>query len=104
MASVGVFFRNIDARVSVLQDLIGTLEHVVFARAGHPALDDWGLDAWLAYPHIIANTDALPTAPYGVMRSIIKHHGTDPDPGRRWFHSIAHDSLRRTFNHRFAPS
>ena len=156
-----VFFRNIDARTSVNQDPIGALEHVVFARAGHPALDDWGLDAWLAYPHIrirmvggpspvsvgasesnlrrksgpvvpsflmtppiIANTDALLTAPYGVLRSIINHHdivvrpcptsiddihltlfsGTDLDPARRWFHSIAPDTLSRTFNHRFAPS
>lgn len=25
----------------------------VFARPDHPALENWGLDAWLAYPHVV---------------------------------------------------
>lgn len=150
-----LFFRNIDTGSDITNDPICTMKHVVFARQGHPALKNWGLDAWLAYPHIrirmvggpspvsmrladnklqrragpvvssflmtppiIVNTNALLTAPYGVMRRIVQHHdivarpcpipvadiklslfssSKDMDPARKWFHRITHQVLQETF-------
>jgi DNA-binding transcriptional LysR family regulator len=31
---------------------LGALDWVVYARRGHPAVGDWGLRAWAAYPHV----------------------------------------------------
>ncbi|MEL6179550.1 MAG: LysR family transcriptional regulator [Myxococcota bacterium] len=35
---------------------LASLPWVVFARRGHPAVDRWGLDAWLQYRHIRIRT------------------------------------------------
>lgn len=47
-----------------------------FVRAGHPALDDWGPEAWATYPHVqvsIANA----------ARNPIDRRSRDPAPDRR---------------------
>ena len=38
------------------QKRVAELDWAVYARAGHPALRDWGLDAWRAYPHVRIRT------------------------------------------------
>lgn len=35
------------------EELIGTWPWRVYARAGHPAFDDWSAEAWAAYPHVV---------------------------------------------------
>jgi DNA-binding transcriptional LysR family regulator len=34
-------------------DDLGLLKWVVFARRGHPAIANWGVKAWRAYPHVV---------------------------------------------------
>ena len=149
-----VLFRNIDTPSHVLNDPVCTMRHVVFMRRGHPALDAWGMESWLAFPHIrirmvggpspvamrladdklqrrfgpvvssflmtppiIENTDAMLTAPLGVMARIIQRHdivtkpcpapiadiklslfsSTAEDAAQAWFRRIAHQVLRETF-------
>ncbi|MDH3300529.1 MAG: LysR substrate-binding domain-containing protein [Acidimicrobiia bacterium] len=38
---------------------LGTWPWEVYARAGHPAFDDWSLTAWSTYPHLQVRTSVL---------------------------------------------
>ncbi len=40
----------------VLEEPLVQMDWAVFARQGHPALDDWGLDAWMAHRHVRVRT------------------------------------------------
>lgn len=46
------FFRILEPDVAVECEPLFTMQHVVFCRRGHPALQDWGFRSWLKYPHI----------------------------------------------------
>ena len=46
------FFRMVTPPQAVTCHSLAVHEHTVFMRRGHPALDDWGVDAWLRHPHI----------------------------------------------------
>jgi DNA-binding transcriptional LysR family regulator len=46
------FFRVVPTDEAVICESLSSHPQTVFARRGHPALSDWGLDAWLSYPHI----------------------------------------------------
>ncbi len=37
------------------QQIMEPFSWVTFARQGHPAARDWGLDAWRRYPHVMVN-------------------------------------------------
>lgn len=40
----------------LMQRTVGRVEWAVSMRAGHPAADDWGLEAWLRWPHVVVGT------------------------------------------------
>lgn len=40
----------------LMQRVAGAVGWTVLMRAGHPAADDWGLDAWLRWPHVVVGT------------------------------------------------
>ena len=46
------FFQRVPHPSAICCHSLGLHPHTVFMRRGHPALDDWGVDAWLRHPHI----------------------------------------------------
>lgn len=40
----------------VAAEVIGEFQWACFMRAGHPALQDWGRQAWARWPHIVVGT------------------------------------------------
>ena len=40
-------------------EALGTWPWAVYGRKGHPAFDDWSLQAWSAYPHLQVRTTVL---------------------------------------------
>lgn len=51
---------------------IGEWPWMTFARRGHPAFDDWSIDAWARYPHLQVGLPA-PTGRGAVDQAIAKH-------------------------------
>ncbi|MEZ4238699.1 MAG: LysR family transcriptional regulator [Myxococcota bacterium] len=52
-----------EAAPGVVARPLGTVTTAVLLRRGHPALADWGLEAWLGWPHVLVRTregDASP--------------------------------------------
>lgn len=45
-------------REGLSEELIGTWPWRVYARAGHPAFEDWSAQAWAAYPHVVVGIGA----------------------------------------------
>ncbi|MDF1775041.1 MAG: LysR family transcriptional regulator [Rhizobiaceae bacterium] len=57
---------------------------VTFARQGHPAATDWGIDAWRKYPHVMVNVTRSQQNPFPVT--------PDSDAGARRVSAMIGDS------------
>lgn len=48
------------------QQVMEPFSWVTFARQGHPACDDWGLEAWRRYPHLMVNVTRSMQNPFPI--------------------------------------
>lgn len=51
------------------QQVMEPFSWVTFARQGHPASKDWGIDAWRRYPHLMVNVTRSMQNPFPVSPS-----------------------------------
>ena len=50
-------------------EAVGTLQWRCFARAGHPAFAEWGVQAWTRWPHLAIRTSDVLTSPVQLAAS-----------------------------------
>lgn len=63
-----------DDGAGLMQQALGAVRWAVLMRADHPAADDWGLERWLASPHVVVGTDS---AGPGVVERALKAAGLE---------------------------